>query len=82
MINGHVNLDRIAKEIVKIPDIIATELTTNAYGITLFTEIKSMEHLSTLEDRIVSISGIEKINGPIFTKFTQLPYQREHISTF
>jgi Lrp/AsnC family transcriptional regulator for asnA, asnC and gidA len=82
MIDGQMHPDRIAQEIVKIPDIIATELTTNAYGITIFTEIKSIDHLSTLEDRIVSIPGIKRINGPILTKFSELPYKREHMSTF
>lgn len=76
------DLDSVAEKIAKIPDVTGILKTTGAYDLTIFTEIKDVQHLVALETEIANIQGVREIETASINQFSMLPYQREHISTF
>ena len=75
-------LDSIANKITEVPDVIGIQKTAGVHDLTIFTEMKNIEHLFILENRIAKIDGIKEMKTSSLNQFPVLPYPREHISSF
>ena len=88
MVGSQGDLDSVAEKISKIPDVTGILRTTGVYDLTIFTEIKDVQHLVALEAEIANIPGIREMETALLVRArrlnqcSMLPYPREHISTF
>lgn len=82
IIDSHEGLNNIAVGISEIPDVSGVLKTSGKHDLTVFTAIKSFEHLFAVEHEIVSIPGVREVETPALSQLSILPYPREHISTF
>jgi Lrp/AsnC family transcriptional regulator, regulator for asnA, asnC and gidA len=81
-VNNQGNTDIIAERISKIPDVTGIFKTTGVYDLTIFAEIRDLEHFTSLETEIANVPGIREMDTASLNRFSPLPYPREHISTF
>jgi DNA-binding Lrp family transcriptional regulator len=76
------DVNSVAEKITKIPDVTGILKTTGAYDLTIFAEIKDVQHLVALETEIADVPGIREMETASLNQFSVLPYRQEHISTF
>jgi DNA-binding Lrp family transcriptional regulator len=72
----------IVETLAKIPDIIKIIKTSGVFDLRLFTLIKNLEHLFTIQNKIAAITGVTKIKIVIQETPHILPFSRENTSTF
>jgi len=81
-IDSQRDLNSIAEKIAKVPDIVGILKTTGAHDLTIFAEIRNLEHLVALETEIANIQGVREMEAAVLNQFPILPYPREHTSSF
>jgi DNA-binding Lrp family transcriptional regulator len=72
----------IVDTLSKFPDVIKIIKTSGVFDLRLFVLIRSLEHLFTLQNRIIDIKGVTKIKIVIHKILPIWPVPRENISTF
>ena len=72
----------IVDVLAEIPDVIKIIKTSGDFDLRLFTLIRSLEHLFTLQSRITDIAGVTKIKTTLQEIPPIWPVPRENISTF
>ena len=81
-ISSEANMATVSDDICKIPDITGVIRTIGVYDLTIFAEVKSLEHLFKVEAEIASVHGIREMDTVALNQFPVLPYPGEHMSTF
>ena len=76
------NSPNIVDILSNFPDVIKIIKTSGNFDLRLFTLIKSLEHLFTLQNRITDIIGVTKLKIVMHKILPIWPVQRENISTF
>jgi DNA-binding Lrp family transcriptional regulator len=76
------NAPKMADTLAEIPDVIKIIKTSGNFDLRLFTLIRSLEHLFTLQNRITDIAGVTKIKTTLQEIPPVWPVPRENISTF
>jgi DNA-binding Lrp family transcriptional regulator len=72
----------IVDTLSKFSDVIKIIKTSGVFDLRLFVLIRSLEHLFTLQNRIIDIKGVTKIKIVIHKILPIWPVPRENISTF
>jgi Lrp/AsnC family transcriptional regulator for asnA, asnC and gidA len=72
----------IVDTLAEIPDVTKIIKTSGDFDLRLFTLIKSLEHLFTLQNKITDIAGVTKIKTTLQEIPPIWPVPRENISTF
>lgn len=78
----HRSAPNIVETLAKIPDIIKIIKISGVFDLRLFTLIKNLEHLFTIQNKIAAITGVTKIKIVIQETPYILPFSRENTSTF
>ena len=81
-INSEANIATVSDDICKIPDVTGVIRTIGTFDLTIFVEVKSLEHLFQVEAEIASVHGIREMDAAALNQFPVLPYPGEHMSTF
>ena len=81
-ISGQADLATISGDICNIPDVTGIIATIGAYDLTIFAEVKSLEHFLALEAEIANVPGVSEMDTAALNKFPVFPYSGEHMSTF
>jgi len=72
----------ISDEICKIQDVTAVARTLGKYDLTVFVQVKSLEHFLNIGTRIANVNGINEMDTPSLSQFHVFPNPSEHMSTF